>query len=108
VGVWHTDWCARLAPLNNIGGLAWGEGDRLTVEVKIWDGNVNLCRGMQMKNLQYFKETVAWTLPNLRSCLEVKIGEDDADEESVSSLCNWHKSDTHPDNWDWRCRVNLQ
>jgi hypothetical protein len=103
LGAWDEDWCARLAPLNNIRGLAWGESGKLTVEVKIWRGNMNLCREVQMKNLQLFRERVAWRLLNLRSCLEVEMGEEDADEESASPLCDYHKIFTYPAIWDQRC-----
>jgi hypothetical protein len=91
--------------LNNIRGLAWEEGDKLTLEVKIWSVNKKLCRGMQMKNLQFFRKMVAWTLPNLSSCLEVEIGEGDADEESANALCYSHKFTKHPESWDYVCHL---
>jgi hypothetical protein len=57
-GAWDEDWCARLAPLSKIRGLAWG--DKLRIQATIWRGNVHqsvhLCQYIQMKYLQLFRE----------------------------------------------------
>jgi hypothetical protein len=86
-GAWDEDWCARLAPLNKIRGLAWG--NKLRIKATIWRGNVHqsvhLCEYIQMRSLRLFKERVSWRLPNLWLCLEVEMG-----EELAGLLCKFH------------------
>jgi hypothetical protein len=88
-GAWDEDWCARLAPLNKIRGLVWG--DKLRIKATIWRGNVHqsvhLCEYIQMRSLRLFKERVSWRLPNLWLCLEVEMG-----EGLAGLLCKSHKN----------------
>jgi hypothetical protein len=85
-GVWDEAWCARLAPLSKIRGLA---GDKLRIQATIWRGNVHqrvhLCQYIQMKYLQLFRKRVSWRLPNLGLCLEAEMGEETGE-------CKSHKT----------------
>jgi hypothetical protein len=87
-GVWDEAWCARLAPLSEIRGLAGG--DKLRIQATIWRGNVrrrvHLCQYIQMKYLQLFRVRVSWRLPNLGLCLEAEMG------ETWELLCKSHKT----------------
>ena len=86
-GVWDEAWCARLAPLSKIRGLAGG--DKLRIQAMIWRGNVHqrvhLCKYIQTKYLQLFRKRVSWRLPNLG--LEAEMG-----EEMGELLCKSHKT----------------